>query len=346
MLYNNVSLTAIGYELAPVVVTSTELEERLQPVYKKLGLPTGQLEMLTGIRERRYWNPKQAMWQPAAAAARKAIAKSNIQASDVQMLIYAGVCRDNLEPATACAVADSLGLNHKAVVFDISNACLGILSGIVEIANAIELNQIQAGLVVSCESARQIVDLTIDRITANPNMDAFRPAMATLTGGSGAVAVLLARSDSYPAGHKLQGGVIRSATEHHRLCRWGPDTGIPASAPMTMETDAAAVLENGVALGVETWNALKQETNWTDDLPHKVICHQVGAWHSDAVLKALSIPKEKDFTTFEYLGNVGTVSLPITAAIAEERGALDPGNTVAFLGIGSGLNCLMLALDW
>ena len=36
----------------------------------------------------------------------------------------------------------------------------------------------------------------------------------------------------------------------------------------------------------------------------------------------------------------------ITAAIAEQRGFLQSGQRVAFLGIGSGLNCLMLGLEW
>ena len=55
---------------------------------------------------------------------------------------------------------------------------------------------------------------------------------------------------------------------------------------------------------------------------------------------------EKDFSTFEFLGNMGTVSLPLTAALAEEREFLQPGDRVGFLGIGSGLNCLMLGLEW
>ena len=50
--------------------------------------------------------------------------------------------------------------------------------------------------------------------------------------------------------------------------------------------------------------------------------------------------------TFEFLGNVGTVSLPITAAIASERGFLERGDRVGLLGIGSGLNCVMLGVEW
>ena len=54
-----------------------------------------------------------------------------------------------------------------------------------------------------------------------------------------------------------------------------------------------------------------------------------------------------DFATqLGFLGNMGTVSLPITAAIAKERDFLLPGDIVGFLGIGSGLNCLMLAIQW
>ena len=49
MRYSNVTMPAMGYELAPNVITSEDLESRLGPVYKKLHLQTGQLEALTGI---------------------------------------------------------------------------------------------------------------------------------------------------------------------------------------------------------------------------------------------------------------------------------------------------------
>ena len=68
--------------------------------------------------------------------------------------------------------------------------------------------------------------------------------------------------------------------------------------------------------------------------------------HRDTILKSLGIAAHKDFSTFEYLGNIGTVSLPLTAALAEEREHLRPGDRVGFLGIGSGLNCMMLGLKW
>ncbi len=337
MKYNKVHLDALGYELAPNVVTSAELEERIEPVYRKLGLPSGQLEALTGIRERRWWDPGFKLSQGALAAARKALASAGLSGKDLGCVIYAGVCRESSEPATACAVANGLGVGADAAVFDISNACLGVLNGILDVANRIELGQIRAGLVVSCESAREINESMIASMKAQPTMDHFRLSIATLTGGSGAVAAVLTDGSFGSGRRRLLGGSYKAAPEHHDLCLWDRDF---------MRTDAAAVLKHGVQLGRQTWQSLLGKLNWQGSSVDKVICHQVGGAHKSQVLETLGIDQAKDFSTYEFLGNVGTVSLPLTAALAEEREFLAPGDKVAFLGIGSGLNCLMLGWEW
>src|SRR5579872_5119924 len=191
MNYSRVYIDAIGYELPPVVVTSQELEQRLRPVYQALRLPDGQLEALTGITERRWWEPGYPLHEGAVRAARKALDASNVLPEDVGVLIYAAVCREQFEPATACRVAAGLGLKPDTI-YDISNACLGVLNGIVDVANRIQLGYIRAGLVVSCETAREINESTIEAMLAAPrDMETFKKSLATLTGGSGAVAVLV-----------------------------------------------------------------------------------------------------------------------------------------------------------
>jgi len=346
MRYSRVCLESFGYELPPNVVTSEDLERRLAPMYAALKIQKGQLEAITGIRERRHWDPGFRLPLGAARAGRKAIDASGIPREGIGMLIYGAVCRENLEPASACAVAEALALQPACQIYDVSNACLGVLNGMVNVANAIELGQIQAGLVVACESAREIVDLTIDRLNREKNREVLRKTVATLTGGSGAVAVLLADTELCARGRRIIGGVARSAPEHHRLCVWGPDTGIPGSTQHMAETDSVQVLQNGVALGIDTFREFRRALSLAEGKPDKIICHQVGATHQRTILDAIGMPPDRDFTTFRHLGNIGTVSLPITAAIAEERGFLVPGDMVGFLGIGSGLNCLMLGIEW
>jgi len=346
MRFNNVHLEAIGYALPPNVVSSASLEQRLASVYSAMYLQVGQLEALTGIRERRYWNPGTTMAAGATLAARDALEKSNIDVADIGAVVYGGVCHDLLEPANACAVADAIGVRSNTQVFDVSNACLGVMNGIVQVASAIELGQMRAGLVVSCESARQIVDLTIDRLQDVRDMETLRLQLATLTGGSGAIAVMVCHKDLAPQGHRLLGGAMRTRPEHHELCRWFPAESEPGGKPTYMLTDAGKVMEHGVDLGEETFHALLETVGWRVEDIDRTICHQVGGPHREAVLKRLGIPLERDFITYEYLGNIGTVSLPITAAIADERGFLEKSQRVAFCGIGSGLNCLMLGVEW
>ena len=347
MNYQNVYINAIGYELPPVVISSQELEHRLAPLYQTLHMTPGQLQALTGIRERRWWHPQTPLSQGAAAAGRKALAAAGVPAEAVGAITYAGVCRELFEPATACRVADQLGIGGDAIIYDTSNACLGVLNGILDMANRIELGQIRAGLVVSCESARELNDTTIRRMLDQQDMALFSRSVATLTGGSGAIAVVLTdNSFNSDQAHRLLGGVAMSAPQHHQLCRWGVEEDGQDQFRQFMNTDAVAVMNHGVDLGKRTWQEFLKVMNWQENMIDRVVCHQVGSAHQTAILDALGIDRSKDFTTFEFLGNIGTVSLPITAAIAAERGVLKSGDHTALLGIGSGLNCMMLGVEW
>ncbi len=348
MKYSRVFVDTIAYEMAPIVVTSAQLEDRLAPLYQKLHIPHGQLKSLTGIEERRWWAEGYRVTDGAIAAASKAIAESGIHVSDIGAVVYTGVCREDFEPSTACRVAHKLGIGGPVTIHDISNACLGIMSGILDVANRIELGQIKAGLVVSCESARDIVDTTIETMLEEQTMACYARSIATLTGGSGAAAILLTdgslKLKTDP--HQLLGGVSGSAPEHHDICHWGLKSVGHHLYKEVMETDAVAVLRHGVDLALETWDYIVSEYQWMVDQVDKVICHQVGESNQRNVLKAIGIAPESSYSTFRHLGNMGTVSVPITAALAQEDNFLKKGDRVAFLGIGSGLSCMMLSLLW
>ncbi|MBJ95722.1 MAG: 3-oxoacyl-ACP synthase III [Rickettsiales bacterium] len=346
MRWSRVCIEAIHYALPEERVSSAQLEERLAPLYGRYHLGMGQIESLTGVLERRFWPIGPSLSDAAAQVGRQALEAAGVAASELGVLIYGGVCRENLEPATACAVADQLGVGGEAVVMDHANACLGVLNGIVTVANMIELGQVRAGLVVSAESAREIGEATIQRMLTENSLETWKNCLASLTGGSGATAVLLTDRDVSYRQRGLLGGVAFAAPEHHRIARWGPARGLLGETSWVMETDGVAVLGNGVALGQRTWRRFLREMGWSADQVDKVICHQVGSAHQKAILEALAIPAEREFATYEKLGNIGTVSLPLTAAMADEAGFFKSGDRVGFLGIGTGLNCIFLGLEW
>lgn len=356
MRWQKVSIAGIGYVVPPRVVSSAAIEDRLAPVYERLGLVPGRLELMTGIKERRAWPEPTRPSAAAAEAAEKVLEASPIEREAIGCLIHASVCRDFLEPATANVVHDRIELGSKAQVFDLSNACLGVLNGMLLVADMIELGRIEAGLIVAGENGMPLLDSTIARLLADKDVTrkSIKDSFASLTIGSGAAAVLLARSDLAPDGHRLIGATVRAATEHHRLCQGGApsalgggaDTGVGGESTLDMRTDAEALLAAGIELARANWTDFLDEVEWTSDTPARVITHQVGRAHDRALFAALGLPFEKGQVSYDRFGNVGSVSLPMTLALAAESGAVRSGDSVALLGIGSGLNSIMVGVKW
>jgi 3-oxoacyl-[acyl-carrier-protein] synthase-3 len=114
-----------------------------------------------------------------------------------------------------------------------------------------------------------------------------------------------------------------------------------------MRTDAHALLVAGVQLATETWRSASETLpNWSDDQIDLYVPHQVSASHMNAVARALGITQSKMFLNYMTLGNIGPAALPITLAQAIESGRLQPGQHVGLMGIGSGLNCSMMSVNW
>jgi acyl-CoA:acyl-CoA alkyltransferase len=348
MRYSKVCIEALAYTLPSEIVTSEELESRLAPLYDRLRLPQGRLELMTGIRERRFWPPGMLPGEMSVETAAKALDAACIDRQDVGALIHGSVCRDFLEPATACGVHHRLGLGSHAVVYDVSNACLGILNGAIQLANMIELGQIRAGVVVGTESARPLVETTIAALNGDRALtrETVKSAMASLTIGSASAAIVLVDVRLSRTKNRLLAATARAHTAGHALCHSGRDEAVSGGMQPLMQTDSTRLMEEGIAAGVATFEDFLQDAGWSRDDIDKTFCHQVGAAHRKLLLESLALDPRCDFPTFETLGNTGSAALPLTMALGIERGHLRPREHAALLGIGSGINTLMLAVDW
>ena len=231
-------------------------------------------------------------------------------------------------------------------MLDLSNACLGVLNGMLYVADLIEAGRIAAGVAVGTETGRDLVEGTIESLLENPAATRadVKAAFASLTIGSGSAAAVLCREDFAPTAPKLLGGAVRTDTSHAALCTGGdaPD----AAGRPRMTTDSEALLHAGVALARRTWDDFLTELNWTAETPAHAVTHQVGRAHQRLLFEALGLNPALDFPTVAEHGNTGAAALPTAAALAADAGVYKPGETVAWLGIGSGLNCVMLGWEW
>lgn len=338
MLFSNVVISSLAAVEPPIRVTSGEIMRRLRPTLERLGVRPNLLEDLSGIIERRIWSAGVQPSDAATLAAERAIEAAGIDRAEIGVIINTSVCRDYLEPSTACIVHGNLGLSGQCVNFDVGNACLAFLNGMDIAARMIEREELDYALIVDGESSGPITEATIERmLQADMDERQFRAEFASLTLGSGAAAMVMARGDLAPEGHAYRGSVTRAATEFNHLCRGNMQQ---------MVTDTRTLLTEGLKLAARTFQAACKALGWVAGELDQFVIHQVSKVHTESLVELLGLDPGKVHAIYPNFGNVGPASVPMVLAKAVELGKVRRGDRVALLGIGSGLNCSMAEVVW
>ncbi|HHW4678748.1 MAG TPA: 3-oxoacyl-ACP synthase III [Xylella sp.] len=338
MLFRNVSIAGLAHIDAPHMLTSQEINERLQSMLERLEIKSDVLGDIVGIHARRLWDPDVQASDVATLAARKALEDAEVEVGRIGLVINTSVSRDYLEPSTASIVCGNLGVGEQCMSFDVSNACLAFLNGMDVAGHMLERKDIDYALVVNGETANQVYEKTLERMSASTVTEQqFREEVAALTLGCGAVAMVLARTELLPDAPRYKGGVSRSATEWNKLCRGNIDR---------MVTDTRLMLIEGMKLTQKTFAVAKQVLGWAVEELDQFVIHQISRPHTEAFIKSLGIDRAKVMTIFREYGNIGPASVPIVLSKLKEMGRLKKGDRIALLGIGSGLSCAMSEVVW
>lgn len=343
MRFNNVVIDSFAYEMPPIKITSDEIEKKLTPLYSRLNLPAGRLELMTGIHERGMWPLGTKPSTIASMAARKVFEKTDIKKNEVDLIIHASVCRDFLEPATASVVHAELGLSQDCMIFDLSNACLGVINAIVVAGNMIDNGQIKNALIVSGENGGPLIENTLKELISNNSISRkdIKKYIANLTIGSAATAILLTHKSKNPNAPRILGGAFQTDSSANHLCRGDGNT-----QELIMETNSEELLKYGIDLAKKTWLKTCEELKWTNQSVQLVLTHQVGVAHEKLSLESVGLQECKTFKTYPTLGNTGSSALPITLMRAVENDLVKKDDHIALLGIGSGLSSIMLGVQW
>jgi 3-oxoacyl-[acyl-carrier-protein] synthase III len=352
MKYQNTALLGLASHLPSKVVSSDDIESQLARVYGELKLPQGRLELMTGIKERRVWPRGTRPSDLATAAAEKLFHEKVIKREEVDLLIFASVCRDFLEPSSASVVHANLGLPEKAMIFDLSNACLGVINAIVVASEMIERGSIKKALIVSGENGGPLLEETIDQLhkkldQGELNRKSIKKYIANLTIGSAATAVFLGRADEAKENNSalalLDHAVVKTDSSANILCQ-----GDGSPHGLMMETDSEKLMEKGVALADATWREFKKESGWLESDLGWVLTHQVGKAHEELTLRTLNCFEVPTYRTYPHYGNTGSSALPLTLErlLANPTQGPKAQDRVALMGIGSGLTSIILGLNW
>lgn len=295
------------------------------------------LERLTGVRERRVSVGDEDSVSLATAAALDCLRRADQPAAALDVVINCSITkyRDGLtqwfEPTMSLAVAKAIGAT-KAMTFDLSNACAGMLTGVTVLNNWIRQGDVERGLVVSGEYISQV-----GHNAARHVRNIMSRELASLTLGDAGAALLLERAPEQAGGISVAG--FTTVAEHSRLCLAYSMAREPGARMFTqsraIHRAATAVLPSlveevldaaGIALG---------------EVDH-VITHQTSA---RAIRKGMAqmtaalgdTPRHEAVVTVDRYGN--TASTTHTVALVEElaAGRIKAGENVALIALASGL---------
>ena len=320
---------------APVVVTSADFDARLMRSYERTGMKPGMIEQLAGVRERRWWPEDVTFVDAAAMAGAKALAEAGVDPSDVGLLINTSICRTGVEPANAVGVHDQLGLSTSCLNFDVTNACLGFLNGIQLAGTLIDSGQVDYALLVDAEGLRGLQGSTVERLASDDaTAEDFKLQFATLTLGSGAAAMVLGRASEHSEGHRITGGISRSASQHKELC---------IGDLTLMQTDSRALFTAGIELASQAWRDALSD-GWDFAGADWFIAHQTSVVHLQALAKVLGVSIDQIPMTLPTFGNLSSAAVPFT--LAKQLPLIKSGQQVMLMGIGSGLNTSFAEIIW
>ncbi len=281
----------------------------------------------TGIKERRIADKNETTSDMGVKAAEKAIERSGIKKSEIDMIIVATISPDYFNmPSTATVIADKMGL-EKVSAFDISAACTGFIY-ILSIAKAfIESGMKKNILIVGSEKMSAITDYT-DRGTC------------ILFGDGAGAAVICATEDKTNAITDIHTGADGSLGDFLMTPDGG--TGNPHQAELKAEASFIQMKGNETfkiavrTLTNDVIDILQNNDTAASEIKH-FIPHQANYRIIKAVGDALKMDKEQVVLTVHKYGNTSGASIPMAMNDLYEEGNLKAGDLMLLDAFGGGL---------
>jgi 3-oxoacyl-[acyl-carrier-protein] synthase-3 len=294
------------------------------------------LERLTGVRERRIAGEDEDSYTLALAAARDALAHADCGAEDLDMLIvasithYIGGLRMRLDPPLSVSLKQALGAD-RAMSFDLSNACAGMMTGVFILNDLIRQGRIRRGMVVSGEYISQL-----GRNAALEVRTMMDDQLASLTLGDAGAAAILERAPEGAPGIEVAG--FTTLAEHSRLCLAFP---AKVGRGASMYSDARTLQQVGIEDTVPMLREALDQAGLKFDEIDYFIPHQTSARAIKKGVQQFSermggAPKHVVVTVDEF-GNTSSTTHFVALWKYLREGRFVEDDRVLLLSIASGL---------
>ncbi len=311
-------IIGFGHAAPDRIVPNAEIETRL-------GLEAGWIERRTGIRERRYAAPGEALTDIAAPAAEMALSSAGIDRADIGLTLLATSTPDHLLPPSGPLLAHKLDLPNAGAI-DMAGACAGFLYALTLADSHVRARRESVLVVAANILSRRI----------NPAEIASCVLFADAAGAvvlaphedlaKGVVAVDLASDGAHYDRIRIKAGGSRNP--------YAPDT--PREDMLMEMEDGRAVFAKAVEVMTASSLKVLSESGMTTDDVDRWVPHQANSRIFGAVRRNLELGQDKLVSTVAEFGNSSAATIPLSLSVAHQQTPFQPGERALLSAAGAG----------
>jgi 3-oxoacyl-[acyl-carrier-protein] synthase-3 len=317
-----------GSALPEKVITNADLEKMVETSDQWI-------KDRTGIRERRQAAPNETTSSLSVKAARLALDRAGIKATDLDLIICSTISPDMPLPSTAALIQRELGA-HGCCAFDLAAACSGFLFGMTVAEQFIRTGASTRVLVIGAELLSRYLDYK-DRATC-------------VIFGDGVAAAVFGRVEP-------PSGIL--AHELHTEGQYADHLFIPAGGT-AMPASCQTVEQGSHFIKMRGNELFKVAVRNLEDVSRKVlekaglttndidlfIPHQANQRITEAVRERLGLSSEKVYSNIARIGNTSSASIPICLDECAQTGRLKKGDLVLMSAFGAGVTWGAVLMRW
>ena len=320
-------ITAVGKYVPDYILTNKELESMVETNDEWI-------TSRTGIKERRILKEKNKGTSfMAINAANNLISKSNVDPTEIDLVIVATTTPDLRAASTAAYVASEIGAIN-AFSYDLDSACSSFLYGMSTASSYIECGRYKKVLLIGADM--------------NSSMINYKDRATCIIFGDGAGAVLFEPNNE---GLGFQDEYLRTDGVGREFLQ------VPAGGsilPASLETiknekhfvvqDGKTVFKYAVSNMADVSEKILERNNLINDDIQWLAAHQANKRIIDATARRIKLDSSKVMTNIENLGNTTSATLPLLLADYESQ--LKKGDKIVFAAFGGGFSWGSIYLKW
>jgi len=324
----NACITGVAGYVPPHKLTNAMLE-------KMVDTSNDWIVSRTGIKERRILKEKHlATSDMASEAVKQLLAKKNLPAEEIDLLICATVTPDMVFPATANIISDKCGLIN-AFSFDMGAACSGFLYALETGRSFIETGRYKKVIVVGADTMSSIIDYE-DRNTC-------------IIFGDGAGAVLLEPTEDKSLG--IQDSILRTDGSGCKYLHQKAGGSLNPASKETVVNKMHYVYQEGknvFKFAVSEMSGVCEEIMLKNKLDENdvdwLVPHQANLRIIEAARKRIDLAPEKVMLNIQKYGNTTAATLPLCLSDWESK--LKKGDKLILTTFGGGFTWGATYLVW